>query len=42
MTIVYDERGGRATFYTTGIEHSPTSAIGTSWEALKKGALEPP
>jgi hypothetical protein len=25
----YDERGGRATFYTTGIEHSPTSATGT-------------
>ena len=28
----YDERGWRATFYTTGMEHSPTSAIGTSWE----------
>ena len=25
----YDERGWRATFYTTGIEHSPTSATGT-------------
>jgi hypothetical protein len=25
----YDERGGRATFYTTGMEHSPTSATGT-------------
>jgi hypothetical protein len=22
----YDERGSRATFYTTGMEHSPTSA----------------
>jgi hypothetical protein len=22
----YDERGWRATFYTTGMEHSPTSA----------------
>ena len=28
----YDERGWRATFYTTGIEHSPTSATGTGWE----------
>ena len=28
----YDERGGRATFYTTGMEHSPTSATGTAWE----------
>ena len=34
-----DQRGqllraalGRATFYTTGMEHSPTSATGTSWE----------
>src|SRR5262249_46802544 len=25
-------RGWRATFYTTGMEHSPTSATGTSWE----------
>src|SRR5262249_26504051 len=24
----YDERGWRATFYTTVMEHSPTSAIG--------------
>jgi hypothetical protein len=28
----YDERGWRATFYTTGMEHSPTSAMGTGWE----------
>jgi hypothetical protein len=28
----YDERGRRATFYTTGMEHSPTSATGTGWE----------
>jgi len=26
----YDEKGWRATFYTTGMEHSPTSATGTS------------
>ena len=28
----YDEEGWRATFYTTGMEHSPTSATGTGWE----------
>jgi len=28
----YDECGWRATFYTTGIEHSPTIAAGTAWE----------
>ncbi len=28
----YDECGWRATFYTTGMEHSPTSATGTAWE----------
>ena len=28
----YDDRGWRATFYTTGMEHSPTGAIGTGWE----------
>jgi len=28
----YDEKGWRATFYTTRIEHSPTSATGTAWE----------
>jgi len=28
----YDERGRRATFYTTGMEHSPKSATGTGWE----------
>src|SRR5436305_14003130 len=28
----YDERGWRATFYTTGVEHSPTSATGTGRE----------
>jgi hypothetical protein len=27
----YDEKGWRATFYTTGIEHSPTSATGSAW-----------
>jgi hypothetical protein len=28
----YDERGWRATVYTSGMEHSPTSATGTAWE----------
>ena len=28
----YDERGWRATFYTAGMGHSPTSATGTGWE----------
>jgi hypothetical protein len=28
----YDDRGGRAMFYTTGMEYSPTSATGTAWE----------
>jgi hypothetical protein len=26
----YNEPGWRATFYTTGMEHSPTSATGTA------------
>jgi hypothetical protein len=32
MTSGTEERGWRATFYTTGMEHSPTSATGTGWE----------
>jgi len=28
----YDARGWRATFYTTGMEHSPTSATSSAWE----------
>ena len=31
----YDEKGWRATFYTTGMEHSPTSATGTGWSARR-------
>jgi len=43
----YDERGWRATFYTTGMEHSPTSATGTAWEptpwhATQRAAWEAP
>jgi hypothetical protein len=33
----YDERGWRATFYTTGMEHSPMSATGTGWERTPCG-----
>ena len=29
-----DEKGWRATFYTSGMEHSPTSATGTGWERM--------
>ena len=36
----YDERGWRATFYTTGMEHSPTSATGTGWERTPWHAVE--
>ena len=32
MNTRYNDRGWRATFYTTGMEHSPTSATGTAWE----------
>jgi len=28
----YDDRGWRATFYVTGMEHSATSATGSAWE----------
>jgi hypothetical protein len=28
----YDEKGWRATFYTTGMELSPTIATGIAWE----------
>jgi hypothetical protein len=36
----YDERGWRATFYTTGMEHSPTSATGTAWERTPWRAVQ--
>ena len=36
----YDERGWRATFYTTGMEHSPTSAMGTGWERMPWHAVQ--
>jgi hypothetical protein len=36
----YDEQGWRATFYTTGMEHSPTSATGTAWERTPWHAVQ--
>jgi len=41
----YDEWGWRATFYTSGREHSPTSATGTTyertpWRAVQSAAWE--
>jgi hypothetical protein len=36
----YDERGWRATFYTAGMEHSPTSATGTGWERTPWHAVQ--
>jgi hypothetical protein len=35
-----DERGWRATFYASGIEHSPTSATGTGWERTPWRAVQ--
>jgi len=36
----YAERGWRATFYTTGMEHSPTSATGSAWEPTPWSAVQ--
>ena len=36
----YDEKGWRATFYTTGTEHSPTSATGSAWEPTPWRAVQ--
>jgi hypothetical protein len=36
----YDGRGWPATFYTTGMEHSPTSATGTGWERTSWNATQ--
>jgi hypothetical protein len=41
----YDERGWRATFYATGMEHSPTSTTAsafepTPWHATQRAAWE--
>ena len=36
----YDDRGWRATFYTTGMEHSPRSAKGTAWDRTPWRAMQ--
>jgi len=36
----YDEKGWRAIFCTTGIEHSPTSATGASWGCTPRRAVQ--
>jgi len=36
----YDERGWRATFYTTGMEHSPTGATGNDWDRTPSHATQ--
>ena len=36
----YDERGWRATFYTSGMEHSVTSATGSAWEPMPWHAVQ--
>jgi hypothetical protein len=36
----YDEKGWRATFYTTRMEHSPTSATGTGRERTPSHAVQ--
>ena len=36
----YDERGWRATFYTTGMEHSITSATASAWERTPWRAVQ--
>src|SRR5687768_10557401 len=36
----YDERGWRATFYSSGMEHSATGAIGTAFEPTPWAAVQ--
>src|SRR5439155_17019071 len=36
----YDERGWRATFYTSGMEHSLTSATASAWEPTPWTAVQ--
>jgi len=36
----YEDKGWRATFYTTGLEHSPTSATGAAWEPTPWRAVQ--
>ena len=36
----YDDGGWWATLYTTGMEHSPTSATGSAWERTPWWAVQ--
>ena len=36
----YDEKGRRATFYTTGMEHSITSATASAWDRTPWHAVQ--
>jgi hypothetical protein len=36
----YDEKGWRATFYTTGMEHSITSATASAWQPTPWHAVQ--
>jgi hypothetical protein len=36
----YDERGWRATFYVTGMEHSATSSTASAWEPASGRAVQ--
>jgi len=36
----YDEKGWRATFYTTGMEHSITSATASAWKRTPWHAVQ--
>jgi hypothetical protein len=36
----YNDGTWRAIFYTTGMEHSPTSATGTGWERTPWHAMQ--
>jgi hypothetical protein len=36
----YDERGWRATFYVSGMEHSATSSTPSAWEATPWRAVQ--
>src|SRR5438105_15961971 len=38
----YDEKGWRATLYTTGMEHSPTGVAPVSWTPQSWGGKERP
>ena len=36
----YDEQGWRATFYSSGMEHSATSVVGSAWERTPWSAVQ--